>query len=368
MERNHRELRIEVVGDWSRCRRGNFWPEVLGELNRRQLILNRTSIYPLADWVWQPMPDRQRQRKVGVPPDSLLQHLLDTNILIMNWDVANGDPDFGADLTMRWLTHRRPELMHWVREYGGVLIIESETRLGVPAQPAYDALLGESQVTLCGEEDALHPRRQIERNGSICSMTRLARETDHFTHLKELSARTRPFDHVFPGAGGRMLSPFLSFGPGRGEIYRGWFRWNPFKRTRLPWVPLVKTADRRFNHPTLLAAKFGKGAVFASTMLLAGGGQTALIEAMLRCHGDVERLPDPPRRIRVLRVWVLRNGIPVLAGVLAALVAQQQILPDTPQGEAVLRFIFLSALAALVAALVALLPRLRLLVRDMRGL
>lgn len=371
MQADHRELAIEIVGDWSRCRRGNFWPEVLSELNRRQLILNRTNVYPLADWVWQPLPDRQRQRKAGVPAESLLQHLLCTHVLIINWDVANGDPDFGADLTMRWLAHRRPELMHWVQESGGILIIESETRLGVPAQPAYDALLGESQVTLCGEEDALNPRRRVERNGSICRMTRRAREATHFTHLRDLSARPRSFDEVFPGAGGKMLSPFLSPGPGRGEIYRGWFRWSPFKRTRLPWVPIIKTGDRRFNHPTMLAAKLGKGAVFVSTMLLAGSGQTALIEALLRCQGDVDRLPDPPRRIRILTMWVLKNGVPVLAGVLTALVVQQQVFPGSPQGQGfllrVLEFVFLSVLAALVAIFLRSLPWLRRLVRDIRG-
>lgn len=368
MHQNNGELSVQIVGDWSRCRRGNFWPEVLSELGRRQLVPNRTSVYPLADWVWQPMPDHQRQGEAGVPAESLLQQLLDTNVLVINWDVANGDPDFGADLAMRWLTHRRPELMHWVQEHGGILIIESETRLGVPAQPAYDALLGESQVTLCGEEDAQRPRRQVERNGSTCSMTRRAREAAHFTHLKELSARPRSFDEVFPGAGGEMLSPFLSFGPGGGEIYRGWFRWNPLRRTRLPWVPIVKTSGRQFNHPTMLAAKSGRGAVFVSTMLLAGSGQIALIEALLRCHGDVDRLPDPPRRIRFLNRWVLQNGIPVLAGVFAALIVRLQNWQNILGVPDVLRFVFLSVLAVLVAILVGLLPRLRRLVRDMMGL
>lgn len=371
MDRCGEELRIQIVGDWSRCRRGNSWLDVLKDLDRRRLIPNTADVYPLADWVWQPVPDRRRQRTTPVPGESLLQILFDTHVLILNWDVANGDPDFGADLAMRWLTHRRPELLHWVREHGGILIIESETRLGVPAQGAYDALLGESQVVVCGEEDPLKPRRQIERNGSQCKMTGRARTPTYFTHLKNLSARQRSFDEMFPGIAGRILSPFLSVGPWQ-VLYRGWFRWNPFKRTRLPWVPFVKTADRRFNHPTMLAAKLGRGAVFVSTMLLASSGQSELIEAMLRCHGDVDRLPDPPRRIRYIRKWVLQNGPPILAGATAALIAQnlagwQGIFGGPELLRDFLRFVLLAGLAVLVAVIVYLIPRLRRLIRDAVG-
>ena len=366
------ELRVQVVGDWGRCSRGNFWPELLAELNDRRLVPNVASVYPLADWTWHPAPGKLRQQLVRVPGDSLLMQLIDRDVLILNWDVANGDPDFGADLALRWFSHRRPEILHWVRERGGILIIEGETRLGVPSQASYDALLGAMQVEVCGEEDQFRPRRQVERNGTHCKMTSRARvpsqigtSASPFIHLQDLTASKRTFEEMFPGAAGRMLSPFLSTGDWQ-LLYRGWFRWNPFIRKRLPWVPFVRTADRKFDHPTMLVAKHGLGAVFVSTMFLASSKQTELVEAILRCHGDVARLPDPPRRIVFLRRWVISNAIPLIAAV-AAVVLGRQLGWGVVGGNEMLSFAILAVLGVGVAILAELGKRLRAILRDMSG-
>jgi hypothetical protein len=371
---SHRnKLRVEVVGDWSRCSRGNFWPEVLTELDRRRLVPNTTRLYPLADWTWHPAPGLWRQQLVRVPGESLLQHLDCCDVLILNWDVANGDPDFGADLAMRWFSHRRPEILHWVRERGGILIIEGEARLGVPAQASYDAVLGQFQVQVCGEADALRPRRQVERNGTRCKMTNAARfpaladtSAAPFIHLQSLTARQRSFDDMFPGTAGLMLSPFLSTGDWQ-LLYRGWFRWNPFRRKRMPWVPFAKTADRKFNHPTMLVAKHGTGAVFVSTMFLASSNQLQLVEAMLRCHGDVARLPDPPRRVLFVRKWILSNVVPLIAAVAALLLGRQLGWDQAVGGNEVLRLGFLALLALAVAIVAKLRHRLASFVREVTG-
>jgi hypothetical protein len=366
-------LRIEVVGDWGRCARGNFWPELLAELDKRHLVPNTVRAYPLADWTWHPSPGIWRQQLVRVPGSSLLRHLLQTDVLVLNWDVVNGDPDFGADLALRWFTHRRPEILHWVRERGGLLIIEGEARLGAPSQASYDALLGELQVEVCGPADQYRPRRQVERNGTQCKMTSRARippraetSANSFIHLKDLRASKRTFEEMFPDQAGKMLSPFLSTSDWK-LLYRGWFRWNPLSRKRMPWVPFIKTGDRKFNHPTMLVAKHGLGAVFVSTMFLASSKQLELVEAILRCHGDVGRLPNPPRRFLFLRRWVLKNVIPLIAAVAAVVIGQELGWDDVLGGNELLRFMFLALLGIGVAALAGLRKRFWAVLRDISG-
>src|SRR5437868_14178336 len=114
--------KVGVITDWERAKRGSAWEDLLRDLDPPSAY----TAYPIADLIVASHKDR-----------STLQRINKEQVLIINWDAANGDPEFGAHLCQRWLEHRRPEIIEWVYK-GGILLIESQTTLGVPCVAAYD--------------------------------------------------------------------------------------------------------------------------------------------------------------------------------------------------------------------------------------
>lgn len=306
---------VTIVTDWARCRRGVLWTPCLAQL--RDLSIDDVREYGLADEVELMSAPRGEEL--------FIERLHKSEVLIINWDAANGDPDFGADFVLRWFQHRGPEIRSWVAG-GGVLIIEGQAKLGVPNDAAYDAILDPGEVAVCGPEDALRPKLQRRRYGHICRLTKRAQKSLLFEDMAEPDLDSRPVTRAYlemlPGVASRILTPDL------GDLqwnmlYRGWFRWNPLNRPRLSWVTLVRTADRqwwkgRFNHPVMLGARHGQGAVFASTMFLASSGQTSLVTCLLRAHGRANLMPVRTGISRPVGDFVKRNLVPLLAGLVAA--------------------------------------------------
>jgi hypothetical protein len=330
--------RVALVADWSRASRGLFWIGVLDELRRQRRLTTKYWTYPLAELArstadgaspagitgrvkdassgcsnsaertyrpqgagtplsWMLDLTRRRtpsDRETRGPPGSLVRDLQERDVLIVSWDVVNGDPDFGADVALRWFLHRRPEILLWVAN-GGVLIIESQAALSVPSQAAYDALLGPSELRVSGPSEKPHSRVEAVRIGRFCRLTKLARSSSLFQGPAQLAAR-KPLTHddMFPGFAGELLTTYLRDPDWSATLYRGWFSWRPFTRTRLRWAAIAETADRRWNHATLVAAKHGNGAIFASTMLLSNTS-LSLVQSLLSCRGQSDRVPDPPR-------------------------------------------------------------------------
>jgi hypothetical protein len=180
------KLRIQIVGDWSRCSRGSFWRGILDDPDERRPVPNAIHTYPLADRVWHAAPRNCRQHVIPVPHRPLLQYLDTCDVLVLNWDVASGDPDFGADLAMRWFAKRPQKSCIGSESAGGSSLLKVKQALGVPAQDSYDGLLGLSQVEVCGPEGALRPRRNFERNGTLFKVTRAAWAPASFDHLRLL--------------------------------------------------------------------------------------------------------------------------------------------------------------------------------------
>ncbi len=299
-------LNVLVVIDRADRARGAFWRETLTrELSddRRTRVICRA------------VPD-EILGSFSPQGTTMLECLQNADVCIVNWDTANDDPDFGADLTRRWFQHRQLAILNWVFS-GGILIIEGQANLGVPTQEAYDAMVGKRELRVCGPEDALDARKQELRVGCHCQLTKQARRTRLFGLLPSqlVALGHRDHDHMFPpNTAGKLVARFLR----RGQwplLYRGWFRRQQLRRRRLGWVPLVRTAARRVNHPTLLVARSGSGAVFASTMLLASSRQLGLIEAMLDTHGNAHLLPTPWR----LTMFLSRHKFNVLLPLVVAI-------------------------------------------------
>jgi hypothetical protein len=257
--------RVIVVTDWKRCSRGVLWGPELAKVtpNVRQV--------PLADWL---------TGQGGENPASLIQALEASDVLILNFDCINGDPAFGSDVAQDWFRYRRPEIFQWVAE-GGILIVEGQAMLAVPAQAAYDALLGPGELRVSGPSEKFMPWLEQKRTGGTCHVTAQARKHGFFPGSNLLHCITdSAMDHRFPGRAGFMLSLANRKYDWR-MLYRGWFPRVPTFRRRFNWVPLIKTEGERFNHAVLLAARHGKGVMFASTMWLAGTGQTPIIQRLV---------------------------------------------------------------------------------------
>lgn len=310
-------IAVTIATDWKRCHRGVLWTPWLTELEDLSVDVME---YGLADEV----------ELLATPTgkEFFVERLQKSEALIINWDAANGDPDFGADFVLRWFQHRGPEILSWV-DKGGVLIIEGQATLGTPTQAAYDAILEPGEVAVCGPEDALRPELQRRRYGHRCRITKRAQKAGLFKSMidPELDSRevTRSYADMLPDSAGRILTPDL------GDLkwnmmYRGWFRWNPLGRRRLQWVALARTADRqwwkgRFNHPVILGARHGEGAIFATTMLLASSEQTLLVTCLLRTHGRANMMPVRTGIARPVGDFVKRNLVPLLAGLVVGPVA-----------------------------------------------
>ena len=328
---------VVIAKDWSRCSRGVRWRVCLGNvegvttrikelemadqpdrLGRAAASSPQASVWPWKKKAVQPSPTAGDEKY-------LPQIIHDADVLIVNWDALNSDPDFGADLALAYFEHRGREIMSWVRT-GGVLIMEGQATLGVPSQDAYDALLGPGEVFVCGPEDPLRPELQLRRYGFLCRVTKRAQKAPMFNRLvnpvldsERVECKVRD---MFPGVAGKVVSPDIMKLQWN-MMYRGWFRWRPLLRRRFRWTPIVRTADRRwwrgrFNHPVMLGAQHGAGAVFVSTMFLASSGQHELVRCLLSVRGRATSLPANRGIGGPAAEFLRKNLVPVLAGLVAA--------------------------------------------------
>lgn len=296
-------ISIGVLVDWARSARGNGWTALLASLDESGFA-NTAIELPISDLLVKPPPPSQR---------FLTQ---DLDVLIINWDAANGDPEFGSHLAQRWLSHRRPELLLWVKD-GGILIVESQAVLSVPDQASYDALIGHGELPVCGPENPLNPAEQLARMGPRCCKTRHMPDSHGFEDVPaELTIKgVVTHEQLFPGGASKLLTAHIADTNWQDVLYRGWFRARVFGPRIFRWVTIVKTDRRKgINHATMKVAKVGQGAIFATTMFLATTEQRQLVRAMLHCVRNTGHLKTPPRILALVRSG-LKYVLPTLAGI-----------------------------------------------------
>ena len=317
------QFKIVVVVDPEGRRRGVFWRSEIEAYNRGGL----RSKYGLPEAIYHAVSLADDLQQPHASHQFLIHHLDDTNVLIFNWDVINGDPSFGADLAARWTKHYRTNLWDWVYN-GGVLVIEGQANRSVPVQEAYDAILGEGEVRVSGVEDRLHLDRQehpkVRRVGTECRATRTfakSRLADEGPGMPNTyKSAERAFRDYFPDNNSNFQLPREAQSARPTVLWRGWFRGHATRRARFRWVPLLKTSGRGiFNHPTLLATTHGTGAIFIGTMHLALGGEDNhdLLTALVRTSRDPALLPRPG--LRVLQVIDRSSAYALGAALLFAL-------------------------------------------------
>lgn len=295
--------RVGVISDWSRAPRGNAWPDLLSELDPAPQV----TVYPIGELLVRPKAE-----------DDGLQHVNQEQVLIVNWDVANGDPEFGAQLCQKWLEHRRPEIIEWVRK-GGILLIESQATLGVPSVDAYDAITGKGELATSGLEDSTRPLESVApRSGKVARKTKRFPGSLGFGAVEDRIVARDAYPQIapFPSTTTGLLIDALRTVDTGVLLWRGVFRRTlPYSR-RFGWISIIET-EGRHRQSIMKVAKLGDGAIFASTMMLASTGQRDLVAAIIRCaDGNNQHLPSP-----VAGVELVKNGVKLLLTIFGGAVA-----------------------------------------------
>lgn len=301
------EIKVGIIVDWARAGRGNAWPLLLAELKPTPIV----TTYPIADLITKP-----------VDGEAGLQSIDEEQVLVINWDAANGDPEFGAHLCQRWLQHRGPEIVEWVNR-GGILLIESQTVLGVPCAAAYEAVVGPGELPTCGPEDRTQPL-QKRRSGLSCRKSKRFPTEQGFVHVPDVlrSGGSYPAVQEFPDSTTGFLKAALKEMPAEPTLWRGWFRRSlPFSR-HFRWVSLLETEAGWLRRQSVMqVATVGEGAIFATTMLLATTQQRSLVRAILQCAGgETGHLPRPVRALDRVKGGV-KTVLGLVGGSVAGLIA-----------------------------------------------
>ncbi len=285
-------IKVLIAQDREHRGRGQFWREEFLQYNATE----PGKFQPVADPPVTVHVADDVARRQDSPGKFFLEHLAEANVLIVNWDMANGDPDFGADVAQRWFASHQHNLLTWVQD-GGVLVVEGQANMNIPVQAAYEGILGAGEVALCGPESRLDTAASSNRQGRRCRLTRAGRRSKLFEKLwfdEVTPTRRRTWTDMFlPEAPERDLPSHLRTGDWE-LAWRGWFR-RPFTGRRFSWVPVMRTAGLGWsNHVTMLVTAYGSGAIFVTTMYLTLG-QPRLTEVFLSCYNHPERLPQRPR-------------------------------------------------------------------------
>lgn len=209
--------------------------------------------------------------------------LENADVLVLNWDVANGDGACEADVTLRFFqTHGRVRLRELMAK-GGTLLAECQTVKGVPVQASYDAVFGENELwvfdKLGGGDDlrcgkVARPYQPFARHplgpgqAVITANPALTTETLFFIdYTGEEQAERRPLYERY-----------------QDSLWFGWFSW-----WGKDWFPVLcaelseqhPAAYKYLPAPVLLAKCVDRGVMIATTMVIGRARCTALIERVL---------------------------------------------------------------------------------------
>lgn len=209
-----------------------------------------------------------------------LPRLDDFDLIIFNWDVANGDFAWLADETLEFFQNRgRNEILRWVGN-GSRVLIEIQSAAGYPLQELYDAILGVGEVHV-----SPYRRTEAFRDADEQLVRNHRRHTHPIVHdlYRQdgiIETKYRPFPHVvFPGFDKSEDSTYarnrraLSFG----NFVRWSRNWYPILLRRRPDV-----LGRNRQAVALVRTVGDKGGeIVVTTMRIANSQNHDLIDAMV---------------------------------------------------------------------------------------
>jgi hypothetical protein len=204
-----------------------------------------------------------------------LRNMHNYDILIINWDAANGDQKFGSDRLLNEIQNNKPKLKDFVKD-GGILIVECQSNNWLPSQSAYDAILNSmGSVRVTDEEPSrvgFFVRRVNLPHIEILGGDYFA-DNDH-PILKKLPEKIYPLLIFNEGKSYNSWYKDRWFNPRNSvnsnvlcktypnKVYVGWF--SSYSKE---WKPLLYDEDNK--HPVMIWRPYDKGAVIISTMFLA---------------------------------------------------------------------------------------------------
>jgi len=190
------------------------------------------------------------------------------DVIIIKWDAANGDHNFGSDDIANQLEHNKPDLKEFIKN-GGVLIVECQSNNWLPSQKTYDVILNSLGSIKVYDDQPSSTGFYVRRVG--LPHTSIFKQdysvNDDHPILKNLSEKIYPLPNLnkkqepwFKPLDSVSSDVLCKTYPNK--VYVGWF--TSFSRE---WRPLLYDEDH--EHAVMIWRPFGKGAVIASTMFLA---------------------------------------------------------------------------------------------------
>tara|TARA_R110000868_G_scaffold411709_1_gene707839 strand:+ start:1665 stop:2864 length:1200 start_codon:yes stop_codon:yes gene_type:complete len=245
------------------------------------------------------------------------------DVIILNWDVANGDFAFGADLTLNYFeTRGRDEIVRWANG-GARIVIEIQATAGFPSQQCYDAILGAGSVRVSPYGRV----RSWEDKAETVLINRRRRKhplnREIHGHYDSLTSVYQPFEHiVFPRFDKTNESSFAR-NPSA-------YSWGNFVSWERGWIPLMMRQGRWpanlsfkercealiFGRPVALTRSVGAlgGEIVVTTMRIPNAAPDDVIDAFVefspaikertaRYFRSEERLRNLLRSALIVGIW-----------------------------------------------------------------
>lgn len=222
-------------------------------------------------------------------------------VIILSWDVANGDPAFGSNITQQFIRHRRAKLLTWL-EKGGILIIENQTDGFQPHQETYDVTLGHGEVIIDAKFPSMNGRQQLAGNEGYIEKSRASHPLICYVTNGDLKARPNLGPSFSEGSVPKTLEDIRT--PEK-SLYSGWFR-----KWKNGWETLIRTRE---GYPIMLSKKIGRGMIVVTTMYLGASHARDPILRRLREKDFLEACesykPEISLKGKILKVLILSGAI-----------------------------------------------------------
>jgi hypothetical protein len=144
-----------------------------------------------------------------------------TDVLILNWNVLNGDPVYDADRTLAFFQHYASDLEHWLAT-GGILILEAQTAASRLQQQSYDVVSAHGAFPL-----RVHRSVHTFRGRTVYLDRRLYRRhpaLDYPPHVKRTSLAATALGRSWAGdVSPPPIESLARADSNRSGLHNGWF-------------------------------------------------------------------------------------------------------------------------------------------------
>lgn len=203
----------------------------------------------------------------------------DFQVVILNYDVANGGYEYDSDVSMTYFALKGAREIKIFINAGGRLVCEIQATGGIPIQASYDAIFGSGELRvmdvgsaeeLCFRSVVLNPKR---RGHPILRGLEPTLESKYKNRNEE----------VFPNLEYGKISQFAK--------HPDMICWGWFTQWKKGWIPLLLTpqsSPKGTQYPVMLAKKAdnGWGEYIATTMRIANSEIDDLINNLVTINQE----------------------------------------------------------------------------------